>query len=212
MLNTSDTLADLKTQMSLLMKEQTMLQNTNADLLAKLDKVTQENIELRSKCTKISEDSGIKYSDAASKTLLIGNSLLRNIESKDSSKIDVSCFSGATFESLNAELKNIQSEYKKIVIVTGTTDCRDANTTTAKINDTAHSLLTEAKKHTQSVIISSVLPRIDSDNPGCQLKIDTVNENIRKLCSDNLCTFVDNDGVFKLSDSSPNDSMLSYKL
>ena len=82
-----------------------MLQNTNADLLAKLDKATQENIELHSKCTKISEDSGIKYSDAASKTLLIGNSLLRNIESKDSSKIDVFCFSGATFETLNAELK-----------------------------------------------------------------------------------------------------------
>ena len=156
---------------------------------------------------KISDDSGIKYSDGASKTLLIGTSLLRNIESKDSSKIDVSCLSGAPFESLNAELKNIQSEYKKIVIVTGTTDCRDANTTTAKINDTAHSLLTEAIKHTQSVIISSVLPRIDSDNPGCQLKIDTVNENIHKLCSDNSCTFVDNDGVFKLSDSSPNDSM-----
>ena len=77
------------------------------------------------------------------------------------------------------------------MIVTGTTDCRDANTTTAKINDTAHSLLTETKKHTQSVIISSVLPRIDSDNPGCQLKINTVNENIRKLYSDNSCTFVE---------------------
>ena len=108
---------------------------------------------------------------------------------------------GATYESLTTELSNSKKTYDKIVIVAGTNDCRNTENTTEYIKNTSKTLLLEAKKHSKSVVFSSVLPITDTENSGTQLKIDTVNKNINTMCLESSnCDYVLNDGVFKLSD------------
>ena len=138
-----------------------------------------------------------------SKSLLIGNSLIRNVTSS-SSNLSIECLSGATFASLSDRLSQKSTLYDNIFIVAGTTDCSDSKTTTAKIQI----LLAEAKKHCRKVVFSSVLPRMDPNNQGFQLKIDHVNESLKQVCHDNEnCDYVENDGSFKLADITPNDAM-----
>ena len=90
----------------------------------------------------------------------------------------------------------------------GTTDCSDSKTTTAKFHEDSKLFLAEAKKHCRKVVFSSVLPRMDSHNQGFQLKIDHLNESLKQICHDNEnCDYVENDGSFKLADTTPNDAM-----
>ena len=211
----SDILMDMKKQMAILISEQKILQDTNTTLIKKLETVTAEKAELQNRLN-ISENRNKEVHTAknynkninTTKSLLIGNSLLRNVSSIDTKKLVVSSHSGATFESLTTELSKSTETYDKIIVVTGTTDCQNPETTTTEIQNKSHNMLLEAKKHSKSVIISSVLPRTDPEKTGCQIKINCVNESLEKLCLENPnCQFVNNDGVFKLCDSSPNDSL-----
>ena len=91
------------------------------------------------------------------------------------------------------------------MLVAGSIDCADPNKTTAVITGEIRNLLTEAKGHSNHVHFSSVLPRSDGS---IQLKIDTVNEAVKKVFREQPnCSFIDNDGTFKLSDLSQNEAM-----
>ena len=208
-----DMIKDVKRQMALMISEQQTLQTTNTDLIQKLSVISQEKTDLQLRLAHLEQKESQSVGSNAptegnsSKSLLIGNSLLRNISS-NSSKLDIKCFSGATYASLTDELSKCNQQYDNITIVTGTTDCRKSESTTSTIRQNAYNLLSEAKKHCESVNFSSILPQIDPDNSGLQLKTDHVNEYLKQICTESTkCSFVDNDCVFRLSDSSQNDAL-----
>ena len=145
---------------------------------------------------------------APNKSLLIGNSLLRNVKSKDENKLKITCSSGATFDSITSDLTATNEKYDKIIIVSGITDCRNKDATTATISQSTNKLLNTAKKLCKKLIFSSVLPCKDVDNTNIQMKIDHVNENMERLCRENRdCHFIDNSGSLKLADMSVNDAL-----
>ena len=215
--NVLDMLLTLQKQINILVNEQKSLQSTNADLIHRLHIVTKEKMDLQrsldiAKSTKAAplslENNPIEKPHEVKKSLLIGDSLLRNVRSTDTAKLEILSKSGATYESLTTELSNSAKTYDKIVIVAGTNDCRNTENTTENIKNTSKTLLLEAKKHSKYVVFSSVLPMTDTENSGTQLKIDTVNKNINTMCLESSnCDYVQNDGVFKLSDMTINDAL-----
>ena len=75
-------LLDIKTQISLLINEQKSLQTINADLMTRVNILTKEKDDLQEHLLIAQSQSPQqkKSTNINSKTLLIGNSLLRNID------------------------------------------------------------------------------------------------------------------------------------
>ena len=200
-------LLDIKTQISLLINEQKSLQTINADLMTRVNILTKEKDDLQERLLIAQSQSPQqkKSTNINSKTLLIGNSLLRNIESTNSDRLKVSCHSGATFDSLTYELSQNSEQFGRIIIVSGTTDA-SKDTTTEQIDINARGLLAEAKKHTMDITFSSVLPKVKPNDQ--QLKIDHMNENLKKMCKEAPgCSYSDHDGSFRLANLTTNDAM-----
>ena len=127
---------------------------------------------------------------------MIGNSLIKKIKAKDPDRLNVICRPGSTISSIQDCIQKETTKYKEIVIVAGSIDCADPSKTSAVITGEIRNLLTEAKGHSNHVHFSSVLPRSDGS---IQLKIDTVNEAVKKVFREQLnCYFIDNDGTFEL--------------
>ena len=104
------------------------------------------------------------------------------------------CRSGSTYDSLTEELSKTDQKYKNIIIVSGTTDCRNMERTMPAIQESSRKLLTEARKHSKHVTYSSILPQIDPENTGIHLKTDNVNDYLKQMCNESTnCTFIDND-------------------
>ena len=202
----SELLLDMKSQLANMYKEQKSLRKTNEDLLNRLEILTREKTELEGKLREVQKK--IPTVAAPNKSLLIGNSLLRNVKSKDENKLKITCSSGATFDSITSDLTATNEKYDKIIIVSGITDCRNKDATTATISQSTNKLLNTAKKLCKKLIFSSVLPCKDVDNTNIQMKIDHVNDNMERLCRENRdCHFIDNSGSFKLADMSVNDAL-----
>ena len=92
--------------MSLLVNKQKSLQAINADLMTWVNILTKEKDDLQEGIliAQTQSPQQKKSTNMNSKTLLFGNSLLRNVESTNSDRLKVSCHSEATFDSLTNEL------------------------------------------------------------------------------------------------------------
>jgi hypothetical protein len=142
------------------------------------------------------------------KTLLIGSSMVRSIGTKDSSKVEIQCYPGATVKDITDNISKCEGSYEKIIVVGGGNDCEKDSNSTSDINSSIQSLVNKAKEKTKSVTVSSILPR--PKKPECHLKMDHVNENTRKVGNDSHSyEFVDNDKTFKLADMSINEAYYS---
>ena len=152
----------------------------------------------------LSNGSKLCYEEKKLKTLLIGSSMIRDIRRTDSSLLEVHSHSGATLSQLSHDLDGLKQSFDHIIIVGGGNDCSDKHSTTTDVCRSMTSLLEKANKKAKRVTVSSILPR--PREPETQLKKDHVKESIQKVCNEKLAyNYVSNDGVFKLSDMSPND-------
>ena len=139
------------------------------------------------------------------RTLLLGSSLVSDIHSKDSSVLDVQCNPGASLSHLTDELSKIKASYDHIIVVGGGNDCCNREYTSSDVTKSMSDLLTKASEKASKITVSSILPR--PKEPAVHLKMDHVNEQIKKLCQDTpKYNFVDNDGSFKLADMTPNEA------
>ena len=140
--------------------------------------------------------------DSKPKTLLLGSSLIRNVTPKNSD-MEVKSISGASLSDLTESLNRCESKYDHVIIVGGGNDCSNATSTTATVSAAMTTLATKAKEIASKVTLSSILPRPAKAN--FHLKSDHVNEAIKKICDNQPeIEFKDNDGTFKLQDSTPN--------
>ena len=126
----------------------------------------------------------------AKPSLLIGDSLIRNVKSKDKQ---------LRIKSRVPKLQDIENELKMfdnlecIYIVNGTNDC-NSSMEPAEVVEKFRSVITEAKKRSEKVVISSITPR--TDKPEVLQKINTVNLLLIPLINEYNAQYVNNDDNF----------------
>ena len=117
-------------------------------------------------------------------------------------------FPGAKMNVIKEKLSLFARDNKKfshIYIVAGTNNC--ALYTTDMILEDTQQTLERAAKLSNTVTLSSILPR--TDNSSAQLKLENTNFHLKDMCIRMAnVKFVDNDSKFRLADKTPNDALL----
>ena len=143
------------------------------------------------------------------KSLIIGDSISRDIEPQDSTQLEVKSISGATMLMVKTTLESLETDNKKfdnIYLIVGSNDCANAQKTSQSITASAKELFDQSKKLSPNVVFSSIIPC--TDDPNAHLKSDSVNQSIKRLCSQFNIKLVDNNGSFLTADRSTNDALL----
>jgi lysophospholipase L1-like esterase len=168
---------------------------------AQVDQLNSEYIKLLSS----NKNEHVQSDHDKKRTLLVGSSMVRNIESHHET-LEIQSHSGATLNDIKKQLDRDDSSYDRIIIVAGGNDCENDSYSTTDINSTMRELILKAKEKAPTISIASVMPR--PKKPSMQLKTDHVNEATRKLCLEtDGYEYIDNDGSFKLADHSSNEAL-----
>jgi len=137
--------------------------------------------------------------------LLLGNSLLRNIDPTRLTDTDVRALSGATVVQLTGEVKKLKRhDYSAIYIVVGTRELIE--TSEADVISQFATLMTAAMDITSNVTVCSIPHRIDKD---LHVKTDNLNNEIHKLCESKDIYFANADEQLLLRDGSINEAALA---
>jgi regulator of replication initiation timing len=169
-----------------------------------------ENDQLKVKIRALEHDlQNVKQQSQPRKpSLLIGSSIIKDIESNDESKLKIKCLPGSKFDHITDALRSIEQtkdRYETVTIVAGGNNCSDTSQSAKDITEAATSVVKQAQKIAKNVTLSSILPRHDTGPT--ELKVENVNPELRKLCEQNSqVSYVNNDGSFRLADGSPNDA------
>ena len=138
--------------------------------------------------------------------LVIGSSVVRNIDENKLKSTKVTSISGGRIRHVRDRLDQDGRRYRRITLCVGGNDC-GAKTDQQPIEDIIDSyraLVIKAMSQCEQVYVGSVLPRCAA--PGVSERIDTLNAALLDLClnTDNV-TFLNNDDVFKLRNNSLNE-------
>lgn len=142
-------------------------------------------------------------------SLLIGDSLLRDIDEDKLHNTKVRCHSGATVKDITQHIATEvekSATYDSVYVVVGTNDCDEKKNeeSVQSILDEYKILIEKSKIVAENVIISSICPRLDE----AKKHIDLLNAGLQTVCEDSNVDYVDQSPSFKLSDGSPNDGYL----
>ena len=139
-------------------------------------------------------------------SLLLGTSLLRNVDPKKVKNWDIIAKGGAKIEDLQKAIEAIPDDktYEKVVIVAGSIDIEDKSEHDVILN--YQSLAVSASLRSQNVVISSILPRTDKD---LGIKTKSINDKLNEMCNKDGFTFVNNDSSFLLMNGKVNEANLT---
>ena len=141
-------------------------------------------------------------------TLLVGDSMVRNIQST-CEDLQVECQGGAKINDVKNWLKTInpkKRKYKDIICVCGTNDAVTKKTA-EKIARDYDRLLLVAKERAENVHVSSIMPRAD-DKADLQ-RIENINMLLTTTATATGVTYINNDKNFKYRDDTVDLSLLS---
>ena len=97
------------------------------------------------------------------KYLLIGSSLIKDIEEGKLIKTKMICIRGASLRNISDELNDLNSTFKNITMVAGGNDC-SSNSTLKQIETDYNKVIENAKrKCSGNVILSSIPHRVDKN-------------------------------------------------
>ena len=195
----------------------TMSRNSQIIYEAKSKECTRlqkENTELREQLAKVtSEQSRHKWeSFTQRKTLLIGDSTIRDIDQNSLRDTEVMCIPGGRIQDISNALNAKTGKYKQVTLCVGSNDCSDC---AEDLNEFPtlipkyKQVLNAAKDITaksKDINVSSVLPRCDDDR--IESLINDLNEDLSTLAAENDTNFVNHDKDFKLLSGKANDAML----
>ena len=154
-----------------------------------------------SECSDVDESDNTI--DAAKGHLLIGDSLIQNVEPTDDELV-VACMRGAKLNDVSKKLRSIDRSYNRITIVCGTNDLT-TKSNIEKITENAQSLLQIAKTKAKSVTISSIPPRLDKVAVD---RVNSMNERLAAVVQSYEVTYINNDQNFKFLSDIPDESLL----
>ena len=171
-----------------LRSEVTQLRQQNADLARQNSQLVYESHRTRQQ-----QNNG--------RTLLIGSSLVRNIDEATLVSTDVVCLRGANIRDIHHELSEMGKDssndtYPHIVLLGGGNNCSEwPNADIVKAVSDYKDLLSTAKQRSHRVTICSIPPRINQ-NQQVTDNISTLNAQLQVLATENDCTFANNHDLF----------------
>jgi len=138
-------------------------------------------------------------------SLLIGTSLIRNVDPSKLQNCEVIAKGGALIQDLHKTLAVLpeNKKYSEITVIGGSIDIESK--TADDIATDYQALIVSASMRTEKVSICSVLPRTDKQLPEITNK---VNGEQRKICQDEGHTFLDIDDSFHLRNGKINSACL----
>ena len=156
----------------------------------------------KSKTTAGSAPNKIKKSNHEKTVLVIGDSMVKNIDAckigrASRSKAISHSYSGATVNQLTEKFGNHQSEqeFSTVIIHVGTNDLvRDEP---KKVAANLENLINKVKVHTEKIAVSGTIKRYDGELNN--KKIEQYNNLLHGLCSKHKITFIDNSCIDKPS-------------
>ena len=154
----------------------------------------------KSKATAGSAPNKVKKSNHEKTVLVIGDSMVRNIDAckigrASRSKAISHSYSGATVNQLTEKFGNHQSEqeFSTVIIHVGTNDLvRDEP---KKVAANLENLINKVKVHTEKIAVSGTIKRYDGKLNN--KKIEQYNNLVNGLCSKHKITFIDNSCIDK---------------
>ena len=188
-----------------ILKEQ--LQNKNMEC----DQLKSGVLDLRSQVSKLTTDlNQTKWKNFRDRTpvsnpkvLLMGSSMIRDIDEHKLSNTKVTCLPGAHISDLTREMKKQDTSvmYDKSVIIGGGNDC-SSNNNIPELVAKYKELIIATKATARSVAVASICPRGPEQTQSC---IDSLNAGIQGLCEDLGCVYTDTSDILKLKDGSINE-------
>ena len=139
--------------------------------------------------------------------LLLGTSLLRNVDETKLENWEVTAKGGATIEDLHQWLTKVpeSKSYKEVTIVGGSIDLEKK--TAVDIVSDYQAFTVSAGLRAEKITISSVPPR-NKENKELKEKRE-VNGKLRELCDNDGFNFIDNDPSFHLMNGEINEACLT---
>ena len=176
------------------------------------DKTAQENALLKHEILTLRAElherkwQGFGATAATAKRLVVGSSVLRDIENESLENTTVLSISGGKIANVKDTVSNVKKdEYASLTFLVGGNDIEETEDI-EKIVTEYKDMITLAKEKTSNVTVASILPRICPANTNQIMdKIDAINANLQQTCEQLSVTFVDNNDSFRLRDGTIND-------
>ena len=133
--------------------------------------------------------------------LLIGDSMLRDINAMALENATVFALAGAKVSDISQKLSEITQSFTDITICVGGNNL-SSNPDVQDFVEQYSTLISENKKLCQNLHITSVVPRVDTQ---LQASILEANALLKATCASLECSFVDLDSIFVLNNGQIND-------
>ena len=146
----------------------------------------------------------------AKQTLLIGDSIIRNVDENKLDNTIMRSMSGATIGDVHDELYIDDKLYKKIFVCAGTNDCSKSDMDIEVVTENFSTLLQVAQANVAApndVVVSSIPPRTDSTRT--QQRVEELNSILQETSTTLGAKFISNDTSFRLAGGLPSDGYLS---
>lgn len=155
--------------------------------ISEVDNKSDERKDMTATPTKLQERNG---------TLLIGDSMIRDVNERGLIKTSVKCISGGKVRDIKEDLdKRDFSDLDTLIVHVGTNNCSSDEDLQTGIRDFKAMLEdVHARAPTLNTIISSVCPR--DDNSSKQERVLKLNAKLRNYANDNQMEYVDHDSTF----------------
>ena len=201
MLDVMSTLKTLTKSLYKLHREQSKMKTELKDKNDKISELMKENAELKTKIISLTQSNsalhwqGISYAQQNSETLLIGSSLIRDIDESKQLNTKCICIPGGRIADAVTKLPTT-NKMQRIVLVVGGNDCdggKDNNhdTATADILSKCEALIKCATEVSLSIAVSSICPHSRED--AVLERIRALNADLKVACNDLGVEFIDHD-------------------
>ncbi|CAH1788018.1 unnamed protein product [Owenia fusiformis] len=194
------------------------INTTNLDLVKQLSAKTATCNELEKECKSLretlnwhkmnkSQNEPVKpHPKNASKTLVIGSSIVRDLDQDKLNDVEVISIGGADIDMVHKRLTNLDTKYQKAILQVGSKDCAKSSDK-ASIKAKYQLAIKGAKNIATTVAVSSICPRTDKEL--AQNTADALNAGLQILCEEEKIEFINNDtNGFKLQSGEINEGYL----
>ena len=199
------TLRETQQERDVAVNEVSALKTENAVLREQITALTRENTRL------VYENQRAQERQSNGKTLLIGSSLIRNIDENRIMNTEVVCLRGAKVCDIHRELNeksdNKTIKYGNIILMCGGNNCAASNPDISSIATDFKELIATAKSVAMQVTVCSIPPRLEPSHAG--EAISSLNAALQSLCSDLKVHFANQHDLFHLQNGSVNDGYLA---
>ena len=210
--------SDMERVLVLLSSSLKEIQKQRDDTLNECSTLRTENVQLREQNAALSrENSRLVYDikrtqqkQSNGKTLIIGSSIIRNLDPASMTNTDVVCMRSAKIADINGELKEIKrtcpNRYEHAILVCGGNDCAVADPQMNAIAESYKDLITTAQTTAHKVTVSSVPPRLKPQH--APDAISSLNAALQEMTVDMSVSFANNHDLFHLQNGDINDGYL----